>query len=223
MSASSPASARPPSQMLLQRLVPVRGVDGVPGLLAHQAQDPIALWQSWEEEAGRVLSPPFWATVWPAAVVVARCLRDGTLAVAGRRVVEIGCGGAVVSIAAALAGAHSVEANDVDPVALHVARLNAQANGVSLRLTSTDYASDGRLPPCDLVLAADLFYERETSERLLGRLREARRAGAEVVLADAGRPFAPMAEVEPVRSETVAVDVGLEGVAAREVRVGRLR
>ncbi|HXY38910.1 MAG TPA: 50S ribosomal protein L11 methyltransferase [Vicinamibacteria bacterium] len=220
---SAPANTRPPSRALLDRLAPLREVDGLPGLLAHQALDPIGLWQAWEDEAGSVMPPPFWATVWPAAVVLARCLRGGVVPVAGRRVLEVGCGGAVVAIAAALAGAGSVEANDLDPVGLDIAARNAHANGVSLRSTTTDYSSAARLPGCDLVLAADLFYERTASARLLDRLRSARHAGTEVVLADAGRPFAPAAGVELIRSETLAVDVGLEGVATRTVRVVRLR
>ncbi len=222
MAAPPPANPPLPSLTLLQQLAPLRVVEGLPGLLAHQARDPFALWQAWEEEAGRVLPPPFWATVWPAASALGRCIRDGAVAVAGRRVLEVGCGGAVVSIAAALTGATSVEANDIDPVAVHVAGLNAQANGVSLRLTTTDYTAGARLPGCELVLAADLFYERTISERLLKRLRTVRQAGSEVVLADAGRPFAPAAGLELVRSETVAVDSSLEGVATRKVQVLRL-
>ena len=123
--------------------------------------------------------------------MLARCVLDGTIPVAARRVLEIGCGGAVAAIAAALCGAVEVEANDVDETALHVAGLNAAASGVVIRTTSADYTA-GRLPAADVVLVADLFYERGPSERLLARLREASAAGSEVYVGDGGRPFAPM-------------------------------
>jgi predicted nicotinamide N-methyase len=209
-----------PSADLLTRHAPLRPVEGVPGLLAHQAADLIALWQAWEEECASVQPPPFWATVWPAAAVLARCVHDGTIAVVGRRVLEIGCGGAVVAIAAALGGA-DVEANDVDAVALHIARRNAGASGVALRTTSIDYVA-APLPELDLVLVADLFYERDTSERLLAQLVPARERGAEVIVADGGRPFAPRVGVDPILEAQVPVDFDLEGVASRTVRVFHL-
>jgi predicted nicotinamide N-methyase len=215
------AGSTRPSAGLLARHAPARPVDGVPGVLAHEAPDVVALWQAWEEECGCRQPPPFWAAVWPAAAVLARCVTDGTVGVARRRVLEIGCGGAVVAIAAALRGAVRVEANDVDAAALHVARRNARASGVELQTSDVDYAGLP-LPAVDVVLVADLFYERGASARLLARLVEARARGIEVVVADGGRPFAPTAGIEPIREERVPVDTGLEGVAARSVRVCRL-
>jgi predicted nicotinamide N-methyase len=210
-----------PSPGLLSRHAPVRPVEGVPSVVAHQARDVFELWQAWEEECASVQPPPFWATVWPAAAVLARCVGDATIAVAGRRVLEVGCGGGVVAIAAARCGAAAVEANDVDATALHVALLNARANGVALAMTAIDYTG-ASLPAVEVVLVADLFYERRASERLLARLVAARERGAEVVVADGGRPFAPRTGLEPIRDVHVTVDLDLEGVASRTVRVFRL-
>jgi predicted nicotinamide N-methyase len=134
-------------------------------------------------------------------------------------VLEIGCGGAVAAIAAAVAGAAAVEANDVDRVALQLAARNAAANGAAIRLTATDYGDRPAALDADVVLIADLFYEQAVSERLLSGLRGLRRRGAEVFVADAGRPFAPRADVVLLREETVAVDHDLEGVASRRVRL----
>jgi predicted nicotinamide N-methyase len=210
-----------PSAAFLKTYAAVRPVEGVPGVFAHQAGDVVALWQAWEEASGRIQPPPFWAVVWPAAAVLARCVLDGTIPVAARRVLEIGCGGAVAAIAAALSGAVEVEANDVDETALHVAGLNGAASGVVIRTTAADYTA-GRLPAADVVLVADLFYERGPSERLLARLREAGAAGSEVYVGDGGRPFAPARAGLRIREETVGVDAALEGVASRTVRVIRL-
>lgn len=210
-----------PNAAFLKTHAAVRPVAGVPGVLAHQAGDVVALWQAWEQASGQIQPPPFWAVVWPAAAVLARCVLDGTIPVTARRVLEIGCGGAVAAIAAGLRGAVEVEANDVDETALHVAGLNAAASGVVIRTTAADYTAS-RLPAADVVLVADLFYEREPSERLIARLQEARAAGSEVYVGDGGRPFAPARTGVPIREETVGVDAGLEGVASRTVRVFRL-
>lgn len=50
--------------------------------------------------------------------------------VEGQRVLDIGCGTAVLAIAAARLGASEVAAIDIDPVAVQVARVNVADNGV---------------------------------------------------------------------------------------------
>lgn len=224
--ARSPVNPRArglPADTLLERLAPLRPVAGSDRLMAHQAIDVFALWEAWETEAGRVLPPPYWAVVWPASRALIEAMAAGCVALAGRRVLEIGCGGAAAAIAAARAGAAGVEANDIDPAALHVAGRNAAANGVELRVSSIDYAGgDSGEPDAEVVLIADLFYERSCSERLAALLARLRARGAQVLVADGGRPFAPRAGIELVWQSSVEVDGDLEGVTARTVRVLRL-
>jgi len=50
----------------------------------------------------------------------------------GEQVLDYGCGSGILAIAAAKLGARRVDAVDIDPVAVEVTRLNAQANGVRL-------------------------------------------------------------------------------------------
>jgi ribosomal protein L11 methyltransferase len=50
---------------------------------------------------------------------------------AGDRVLDVGCGSGILSIAAALLGAHAVLAVDSDPLACEAARDNAVVNGVA--------------------------------------------------------------------------------------------
>lgn len=52
----------------------------------------------------------------------------------GRRVLDFGCGSGILAIAAALLGARSVAALDIDPQALDATRENAERNGVLDRL-----------------------------------------------------------------------------------------
>jgi len=128
---------------------------------------------------------PYWAVLWRSGVALARELDGAELR--GRRVVELGCGLAVPSIAAARAGA-LVFATDADADALELAARNARANGVELQTATADWAHPAELVsrgPFDLVLAADLLYERASVAQLLALLP---RLAPEAWLADPGRP-----------------------------------
>ena len=69
----------------------------------------------------------------------------------GERVLDVGCGSGVLSVAAALLGASEVVGVDIDPDAVTVTLDNARRNGVEVTATTTDLADvEGRY---DLVLA----------------------------------------------------------------------
>jgi ribosomal protein L11 methyltransferase len=65
------------------------------------------------------------------------------------RVLDYGCGSGILAIGAALHGARSIDAVDIDPAAVHATRANAAANGVTLNAGAPELAH-GRY---DLVLA----------------------------------------------------------------------
>jgi predicted nicotinamide N-methyase len=131
---------------------------------------------------------PYWAELWPSAVALARAVADRD--VRGLAVVELGCGLSLPSIAAALGGGR-VLATDWSPDALAYAERNAQANGAALETARVAWGEPDELVrrgPFDLVLAADVLYERRNTELLLALLP---RLAAEVLLADPGRPALP--------------------------------
>jgi ribosomal protein L11 methyltransferase len=70
---------------------------------------------------------------------------------AGRSVIDYGCGSGILGIAALKLGASRVVAVDLDPQALLATRENAVRNAVSARLRTQ--AAPGALEPADLVLA----------------------------------------------------------------------
>ena len=128
---------------------------------------------------------PYWAELWPSGVALARAVSG--LRLEGLRVLELGCGLALPSIAAAHGGAQ-VLATDWSPDAIALAAWNARRNGVLVETAVCDWAAPGRLlagAPWDLVLAADVLYERRNVDTLLALLPQ---LGAEVLLADPGRP-----------------------------------
>lgn len=65
------------------------------------------------------------------------------------RVLDYGCGSGILAVAAALHGAHGIDAVDIDPAAVQATRANAEANGVALAAGLPD-AAQGVYP---LVLA----------------------------------------------------------------------
>jgi predicted nicotinamide N-methyase len=123
--------------------------------------------------------------LWRSGVALARELDQVPLR--DLRVVELGCGLAVPSIAAARAGA-TVLATDVEAEALALVAQNARANDVQVETAVVDWAAPDELvsrAPFDLVLAADVLYERASVAALLSLLP---RLAPDAWLADPGRP-----------------------------------
>ena len=133
---------------------------------------------------------PYWAELWPSGVALARSVW-ATPPRRGRRVLELGCGGlALPSIAAALAGAR-VTASDWAPDALGLAADNAARNDAAVAVVRAAWGSPEPLvagAPWDLVLAADVLYERRNVALLLDLLPA---LALLVELADPGRPPLP--------------------------------
>jgi predicted nicotinamide N-methyase len=147
---------------------------------------------------------PYWSVLWRSGVALAREL-DG-VAIRGLRVLELGCGLAIPSIAAARAGA-TVLATDACGEALELVARNARANGVRVETATVDWAEPDELvgrAPFDLVLAADVLYERAGVAQLLSLLP---RLAPEAWLADPGRPGAGAFMEEADRRWTVETSV----------------
>jgi predicted nicotinamide N-methyase len=206
-------------ERLLGRFAPLGPAPLCPELLVYQAPDLYALWGAAEELVGAVVSPPFWATPWPAGVAIARVLLDAPVWARGRRCLDVGVGGGVVAIAAAKAGAKTSVGADLDPWALAVARLAARKNKVELRLVLEDLAVEEPDEPADLILAADLEYEKERSPLVRRRLDGLVAEGAVLLVADAGRTFFKTEGLRLVASFTLPVDKDVEGLSVREARV----
>jgi len=130
---------------------------------------------------------PYWAELWPSGIALARAVAP--LPLAGRRVLELGCGLGLPSIAAALAGA-VVLATDWSPDAVAFVAENARRNGAMLSTLVSDWADSETLPPLgpwDLVLAADCLYEPRNIDQLLALFPQLVGGGGELWLSDPGR------------------------------------
>jgi predicted nicotinamide N-methyase len=128
---------------------------------------------------------PYWAVLWRSGMALAREVANADLA--GRTVVELGCGLGVPSLAAARGGA-DVLATDADEEALELLERNARENGLGVATARVEWKTPDALVargPFDLVLAADVLYERPSLALLASLLP---RLGGEFWLADPGRP-----------------------------------
>jgi predicted nicotinamide N-methyase len=190
----------------------------VPEIRLHLAAEPIGLWQRTEQDLGRTgLPPPYWAFAWPGGQALARYLLDHPGVVAGRPVIDLASGSGVVAIAAARAGAATVTAYDVDPLAVAAIAVNAAANDVSVTGVCEDILQPGGppSPAAGVVLVADAFYQRELAASVLSFLDGARARGAAVLAADLGRAYLPRARLTALRAYDVP---GLAAVEDQDVR-----
>ena len=128
---------------------------------------------------------PYWVNVWPASVALGRRLVK--LRLGGCRVLELGAGVGIAGIAAAHAGAR-VLLTDNQPSALAVAAQNAARNHLAVRTRLLDWCTPGWAEPFDLVIAADVLYERRLVEPLAALLPALVGRNGRAVIADPGRP-----------------------------------
>jgi predicted nicotinamide N-methyase len=196
------------------RLAPV---PFVPEVRLHQAQEPISLWQETEAGGAAEQPPPFWAFAWAGGQALARHVLDEPELVGGRAVLDLATGSGLVAIAAARAGADPVTANDIDPLSLAAAQVNAEANGVRVSCVEGDLLdTDDRY---GVVLAGDVFYSRAMAGRVLPFLRRAAGRGALVLVGDPGRAYLPTDGVIRRASYDVPVAEELESVPVRHTTV----
>ncbi|CAA9220806.1 MAG: SAM-dependent methyltransferase [uncultured Blastococcus sp.] len=191
----------------------------VPEISLLVAADVVALWEAIEVERGIApTDPPFWAAAWPGGQALARFVLDTPAVVAGRSVLDLGSGSGLVAVAAALAGAQRVVASEIDPFGHTAIAVNAELNGVGPVGVVGDVL--GEPPPAvDVVLAGDVCYDREMSDRVLPWLEAARAQGADVYLGDPGRPYVPVGRLTAMATFDVP---DTEGPQVRRTTVWRL-
>jgi predicted nicotinamide N-methyase len=134
---------------------------------------------------------PYWAELWPSGRVLADRLAARDLT--GLRVVELGAGLAIPSLAAAVGGASVIATDWYEPAMMFV-RHNAGQLGLDVQTMFVDW----RDPPAallaggrfDLVIAADVLYEPRNAEPLAALLPQLVADDGEAIIADPRRPDA---------------------------------
>jgi predicted nicotinamide N-methyase len=182
----------------------------VPEISLYQADDIYATWELTERALGQSdLPPPFWSVAWPGGQALARYLLDHPAVVAGQRILDLGSGSGLLAIAAAKAGAAAVIAADPDPMAAAAIALNAAANHIATPARVAD-ARDAAVR-ADVIVAGDVWYERELADQVSIYLDEMAPAGAGVLTGDIGRTYFPRGRYRCLDSYEIPASVAIEG------------
>ncbi|MFK4752220.1 class I SAM-dependent methyltransferase [Oceanobacter antarcticus] len=128
---------------------------------------------------------PYWAFAWAGGRAMSSFLVQQPYRVAGKRVLDIGCGGGIAALQAARQGASMVGVCDIDPLATLAAQHNASLNGVVVEVVRAGDWGD-----FDVFLAGDLLYD-PASHPLLAELQANISAGLTAEPAAALRHFFP--------------------------------
>lgn len=193
----------------------------VPEIRLHLADEAHALWLKTEEELAEIgLPPPFWAFAWAGGQGLARHVLDHPETVAGKRVLDLASGSGLVAIAALKAGAATVTANDIDPFCPAAIELNGALNGVMPDFLADDLVGNpDTLARFDVILAGDVFYDRELADRLAPFLTELGRRGKTVLIGDPGRHYLPRERLNFLSEHEVPVTRALEDAEVKRTVV----
>ncbi len=133
---------------------------------------------------------PIFGVVWASGRALAQLMVDYN--VAGRRVLEVGCGIGLASLVLNHRGA-DITATDYHPEAGRFLAANVELNGGRpIPFLRADWSDEtpSALGTFDLVIGSDILYEDEHATLLAGFIdRHARRA-CEVIIVDSGRGYA---------------------------------
>ena len=192
----------------------------VPEIRLHLASEVHDLWLKTEADLDALgLPPPFWAFAWAGGQGLARYLLDHPETVAGKSVLDFASGSGLVGIAAKRAGAERVLAADTDPWAQAAVRLNAAENGVGIGFNKDDLI--GSIADADIVLAGDVFYDRDFAARLVVWFGQLVAAGKQVLVGDPGRSYCPRERLTALATYEVPVTRVLEDSEVKKTTVWR--
>ncbi|KQV73393.1 methyltransferase [Rhizobium sp. Root1220] len=194
----------------------------VPEMRLHLATEAHDLWLKTEEELAAIgLPPPFWAFAWAGGQGLARYVLDHPDIVDGKRVVDFASGSGLVAIAAKMSGAREVLAADIDPWAEAAVRMNAALNAVELDFASANLV--GRKVDADILLAGDVFYDRDFAAMLVPWFESLSRDGVGVLVGDPGRAYLPREKLESAAVYQVPVSRALEDSEIKKTTVWRFK
>ncbi len=192
----------------------------MPEILLHLADEAHDLWLKTEEELEAIgLPPPFWAFAWAGGQGVARHVLDHPHLVAGKSVLDFATGSGLVAIAAKRAGAKTVLATDIDPWAAAAVALNAAENEVALAFTGDNLVSGP--VEAEVILAGDVFYDRDFAAALIPWFAHLANEGKQVIVGDPGRSYLPKDRLFPLATYQVPVTRALEDSDVKKTTVWR--
>jgi predicted nicotinamide N-methyase len=191
-----------------------------PEIRLYSADDSTALWIKTEAELRETgLPPPFWAFPWAGGQALARHVLDNPGLVRGKLVLDVASGSGLVAIAAAKAGAAVVEACEIDAFAAAAIAMNAEENGVDIKVRLEDLT--GRDEGWDAALAGDIAYERDMAGAMADWLGALAGRGAVALIGDPGRAYLPRDRLARLAEYDVPVSRDIEDSDVKRSSVWR--
>lgn len=169
------------------------GLDGEPAFGLWVLDDPDATLDELTQEEFDQSDErmPYFALVWASAESLVVKLLEGPR-LDGRHILDLGCGLGPCGFAAAHHGAR-VTFFDWEPRALEIVAASAhrqQASPDAFEFVVGDWRRPPPMGPFDLILGADVLYERRNAPAVAAFLAGHLKPGAEAWIADPGRPQA---------------------------------
>jgi predicted nicotinamide N-methyase len=139
---------------------------------------------------------PYWADLWASAIGLSQYLVDNSSLVQNKKVLEIGCGLGLPAILAGKLGAKETIVTDYLPEALDFAQLNwernlpidsAQFDVLDWRNIPENYKNTPPQYKPDILLAADVAYEKRAFEPLLDAFEHLVKPEGTILIAEPNR------------------------------------
>jgi predicted nicotinamide N-methyase len=159
----------------------------------NRVLDEVAAEEDRRERAGGLrnsepLHLPYWAELWDSGGGIAQHLVDRFPAgLTGKKALDLGCGQGLAGCVAAALGAEVLFA-DLESPALLFARFNADPLSQRIRTRQLNWQTDQLGETFDLIIGADILYERGQWVFLEPFWQSHLRAGGTVLLGEPGRP-----------------------------------
>ncbi len=197
-----------------------------PEIQAYNARDLTEYWKHFSDTVG---SPdtqlPYWAIVWPGGRALARYILDHPLEFRSKRVLDLGAGSGIASIAAKRVGAYPV-CIDIDRTAIEMAQCTAKQNNVTFPALQEDVtlwvepeSGKEQFQNFDIVMAGDVFYESDFSRKAHAFLRKALERGLRIIISDPDRHYQPKEGVITLAFYQIPTVKEIEGISLRDGRI----
>jgi predicted nicotinamide N-methyase len=194
----------------------------VPELQLWLASDITPLWKAVEKALdSRNIPAPFWSFAWAGGQALSRYILDHPETVRGKKVFDFATGSGLCALAAKLAGAKEVTANDIDPFAIVATGMNAEANNLQVLVAHEDNVGRA-LPQPDIILAGDFCYEWPMAGYAVEWMRSLVKQGKTVIFADPGRVYTPHEGTELLATYEVPTPRAIEDSDMKVTRVCRM-
>lgn len=164
---------------------------------------------------------PYWAELWDSALALSQHLCRIVAQHSFASVLDLGCGMGLTGTVAARLGLRVLFA-DLEPPALLFAQLNSLPDRDRVRTRRLDWRKDKLEEKFDLIVGADILYERKQWDHLEPFWRDHLRDEGIVLLGEPGRQTGDLF-LDWIKSRDWSLTLHHEQTPARKVRIFELR